>query len=184
MPLPMASQQCCPQGGLPAGCPHQRSPAESHFQAPDNEGGWCQAGGGGGLQGILGVRPGASPPSLSPHPEAYSGKGPLRLPAPKPGSANSRTGAVLAVVVKDGAGQGSLLPQHHTQGLQRPASTPAQGLGREVSPPGALPWASWQAAPCEDTGPAGLVGPGSADRARAHFLHTAPSSPLPDKTPF
>lgn len=149
--------------------------------------------GGGACRGSWGSGPGASPPSLSPHTLGYSWEG-----ATENSSAQSQfyckqqdrgcSGKLCVGVRKDGdRNQGALLPQHHTPGaaetsLHAPRKHKASA-GRSPLPV-LLPPGELAGSPLWGTGPAGLVGPGSADQAPGTLpLHTAPSSPLLTKRP-
>lgn len=136
---------------------------------------------------------GLGPPTLLvPHtPGVLLGKGPLRTP-----SAQSQfyckqqdrgcSGKLCVGVRKDGdRNQEPCSPQHHTpRGCRdQPPRTRKHKASAGRSPSRCSSLGKLAGSPLWGTGPAGLVGPGSADRARAHFLHTAPSSPLLT-TPF
>ena len=194
-PADGTSQLHRPPMACPRGCPHRR--AWQPLSGSRLWGWWCQAGGGGGLQAIPEVRAWGLPALLVPHTlGGFLGRGPLRTPSAQsqfyPKQQDRRCSGKLRVGVRNDGdrNQDPCSPQHHPPGGCRdhPPRTQKDRASAGKSPlpvpfPGLAGGPGWVGSlALRSTGPAGLEGPGSADRVGAH-LHTAPSSALSTKRP-
>lgn len=132
-PADGASQQCCPQGGLPAGLSPPEGPAAT-FRLQTMRGDGARREEEGACRGSWGSGPGASPPSLSPTPLGYSWEGATEnSQRPEPvllQTAGQRLFWQVVCGCEEGwrPEPGALLPQHHTPGaaetsLHAPEST-------------------------------------------------------------